>query len=102
MTGADTRDVPTPEAMELAVELTKWGLRGLADETIANLLDKFANDRAAPLQKVADAARNVGLTSHSGHWDKTGGAGSGCPECKRQREWFFPLAEALRALDSKS
>lgn len=52
------------------------------------------------LREVADAARAVGLTSHSGHWDRTGGAGSGCPECKRQWEWYEPLSAALRALDT--
>lgn len=29
-------------------------------------------------------ARRALYPNHSGHWDKTGGSGSGCPECQRQ------------------
>ena len=27
--------------------------------------------------------REASFQSHNGHWDMTGGAGSGCPECVR-------------------
>jgi hypothetical protein len=40
------RTTPTQEAIELAKEFGKWGMRDISTETIAELLDRFADDRS--------------------------------------------------------
>ena len=38
------------------------------------------------LREVVVVLRKATYQSHNGHWDMTGGSGSGCPECIRARE----------------
>jgi hypothetical protein len=37
-------------------------------------------------KEAYEVARPAILQSHNGHFDRTGGSGSGCPECIRARE----------------
>ena len=50
------------------------------------------------LREAVDILRKATYQSHNGHWDMTGGSGSGCPECMRARE---ARAEADEWLNSK-
>ena len=38
------------------------------------------------LMSAMDLYKQASFQSHSGHWDKTGGSGAGCPACIRANE----------------
>jgi hypothetical protein len=42
--------------------------------------------RGAAYEEAYGIAHRATYQSHSGHWDKTGQRGAGCPECIRARE----------------
>ena len=52
--------------------------------------------RVERLKEICDIYRDASLQSHIGHWDETGGGGSGCPQCIRASE-LRKRADALRA-----
>jgi hypothetical protein len=63
-------------------------------------LDAAPRDRRDVALSIATDAlrallRDGALSAHTGHWDRTGGSGSGCPVCIQQRE---ASAAARRAL----
>jgi len=64
----------TAQAQNL--QLAQEGLK--AGDTIARL-----TARVRQLEEALKLYREASFQSHSGHWDKTGGSGTGCPECIR-------------------
>ena len=55
---------------------------------------------AAALDIARQALQDVRFVSHTAHWDKTGGAGRGCPACLEQRETYEKIQRALRDIDT--
>lgn len=53
---------------------------------------------AAAMREAIALLRNASQQSHTAHFDKTGGSGSGCPECIRARDLREKADAILRAL----
>lgn len=52
-------------------------------------------------RRAYEIAREATLQSHSGHWDPTGGSGSGCSECQRARNARAECDEILASASSR-
>ena len=111
---ADCRRVPTSEPGEWMVEAAAYEALDAMyrqqlddrDKTIHNLREsaKIWEERHATVQgererlfQVIELYRSASYQSHSGHFDPTGGSGSGCPACLRAIEL---RADARAILDS--
>jgi hypothetical protein len=79
---------PADDVAELRAQIERLTIRGEAYENAYRI------------------AYQATYQSHSGHWDKTGGSGAGCPECIRAREarenCDAALKEGLTALAARA
>ena len=50
----------------------------------------------ARLREALELYKRASYQSHTGHWDKTGGGGSGCPACLEARDLRNQAEQALK------
>lgn len=71
-----------------------------AEMTVA--LERLTEVSPAPgavaMREAITLLRDASYQNHTGHFDKTGGSGSGCPECIRARDLRDKADAILRAL----
>jgi len=58
------------------------GVTGVQDEDVFTLVEK----EIGRLREAYELLRMATFGAHSAHFDRTGGSGSGCPECLRMRK----------------
>lgn len=82
--------------------MTAAGFEGHSNALLNQYRTRIAALEAevARLRPVVEAAREMRLWGHSSHWDRTGGAGSGCPACQAEHEQYSKLRQTLGALDA--
>ena len=79
----------TLEGNEMNMDRIAEEHMGLHDEQTTRAMQSHEIDQlrhylSVALEAMEYAYRN--RTSHYAHWDKTGGAGSGCPACQQETE----------------
>ena len=66
------------------------------DYTRVTQLVEEQRQEIARLREALELYKRASYQSHSGHWDKTGGGGAGCPACLEARDLRNQAEQALR------